>query len=126
MSKFRYFLGILGAIAVFILALFWDFATGFERVILAYLLAASTAELIWWSSFIIRIPFFFLKIVASVFMFWIGILFSSVFFFIIGCLIAAPIFGFIGTLIAIAVCSLLFLSMVFFPIHLFTHARNLD
>lgn len=125
MSKFRYALGIIGAVAAFVFALFCDFAEGFERVLIAYLIAASAAELIWWSSFVIRVPFFFLKIIAAVFMFWVGLTFSSVLFFIIGIAIATPIFGFIASLLGITVCSLLILSAIFFPIHAFTLAGDL-
>lgn len=125
MSKVRYFLGIFTAIAVFVFFLFIDFAEGIEKIAFSYLVAAAAAELVWWDSFVVRIPFFLLKFTGTVFLFWFGILFSNLIFFFIAIAIAAPIFGFIGSLIAASVTALLGLSMVMFPIHLIIRAGDL-
>ena len=126
MSKFRYVFGIVCAVAVFIFGLIIDFAEGFEKIALAYLLAAVVAELVWGHSFALKISFFLLKFTLTVFLFWWGILFSGIILFIVALLIATPIFGFIATLLGAAVTVLLMLSAVFFPIHLFTHVGDLD
>ena len=125
MSKVRYVFGIIVAVAAFVLFLIIDFAEGFEKVALAYLVAAAAAELIWWDSIAVRISFFLIKFMGTVFLFWFGILFSNLIFFIIAILIAAPVFGFIGSLLAAAVTVLLGLSAIFFPIHIFTRAGDL-
>ena len=126
MSKFRYVFGIVCAVAAFIFGLIIDFAEGFEKVAIAYLFAAVVAEIVWGHSFALKIPFFLLKFTLTVFLFWWGILFSGIILFIVALLIATPVFGFIATLLGASITVLLGLSAIFFPIHLFTHAGNLD
>ncbi|MBE6656344.1 MAG: hypothetical protein E7609_05720 [Ruminococcaceae bacterium] len=126
MSKFKYVLGLVAAIAAFIFFFTVDFAEGFEEIVFGYMLAASVAELIWWDSIAVKIPFFLLKFTLTVFLFWWGILFSGIILFIVALVIATPVFGFIASLLAGSITLLLLLSSVFFPFHAFSHARNLD
>ncbi|MBE6567499.1 MAG: hypothetical protein E7657_02435 [Ruminococcaceae bacterium] len=126
MSKFRYFLGLVCAVAVFIFGMVIDFAEGAEKFLIAYLLAATVAELVWGHGFALKVSFFLLKFTLTVFLFWWGILFSGILLFVVALLIAAPIFGFMATLLGAAVMVLLVLSAIFFPIHVIAHARDLD
>ena len=116
MSKFRYVFGIACAIAVFIFFLVIDIGEGFfTKFGVAYIFAATVAELVWWDSIAVRISFFLLKFTGTVFLFWFGILFSNIIFFIIAIAIAAPVFGFMASVLGAAGTVLLGLSAIFFP-----------
>ena len=126
MSSVRYFLGIAFAVLAFIAVLIMDLGEGFmTKLGVAYVVAATVAELIWWDSIGVRVSFFLLKFTGTVFLFWFGILFSNLIFFIIAIAIAAPVFGFMASVLGAAATVLLFLSAIFFPIHIFTRAGDL-
>ena len=126
MSTVRYFSGIAFAVLAFIAVLIMDLGEGFmTKLGVAYVIAATVAELVWWDSIGVRVSFFLLKFTGTVFLFWFGILFSNIIFFIIAIAIATPVFGFMASVLGAAATVLLGLSAIFFPIHIFTRAGDL-
>ena len=128
MSKSRYFTALGVAIVVFVVATIFFESLYFdeERYVLAYLLAALVAELIFGEAGLAgRVFLFFISWIPSIAAFWISLFSSGLIGFIISLAIFSFCFGAIGVILLVAIGLALLISAVLFIVHVFTFARDL-
>jgi len=128
MSKVRYFLSVAVSVATLVLFLVlltdWDFLM---RLIIGYMMGAIMGELVFWDySLATRILKLLLRIVAIIFVFWIGWFGSGLVGIIIGFVLATPLFSAMGAVFSFAMSLFIPLSAILFPIHLVSYAFMLE
>lgn len=123
MSSGRYWgaivlaIGSCIALTVFFMSASFEF---FESILLGLCLGAAVGELIFWDTLPMRLAKFLLIISVIPLQFAFGMLCSGLVGFIIGLMIVGPCFVAFATCVGAAIGLAGLLSLVCFPIHIFT------
>ena len=123
MSRTRYWLAIILSIIVFISSfIVFSFEEFWFKLLIGYIGGSYVGELIFFNeSFACRAMFFFLKLLGTVFVFWISFFGSgTILMFVIGIMLTSPLFAVMGGLASIGLGSFGVLAPIMYPYHIFT------